>query len=481
MRTLVLTAVLATFLLGCGRPGEPDALQCALCGARNDIRGSIAALNGSQAQMAAWVIASFEKDTGISRVNEVDAAGLFTLSQLRTEKPQTLALYSPDYILQAVLAIPNDKTANTVKQFINIKSPNLPRIINKGAVMTFQDYNGITLTKDLAADQDGNGIPDGYSSIDGDPSKLHLDSGLALQTAGKVDLDQDGTFNDKDPDIDGDGVINWLDPDDDGDSIRDAFDGDANGDLVNDAAAGQAGAMLDQYFKEGIEFVAVQFTTNPKSDGTGDETSLTFTTKVRPDVTPLAVQIRGAPSLLNGANYISRDDPANPIPVAWNRLLADDGKSEDSSAGDRIFAKKVVLNAGMKPRPNESIFFQLVFGSTEKPWYMEFSFTFPDLTPRSIEAQYTPNGPAGTGLISLLKNPFEDSIQDFIWTVNVFDAADKIVWQSTPQTGATRQLSIPLSIIVAGQTYKYTVTAQTLDKVPGYPTFTVTTQKYNLQ
>jgi hypothetical protein len=485
-RAWLALAAAGLAVAACGRAGEADSVACALCGPRNDIRGSISSQNGSQAQMAGWVVTAFEKDTGIARVSEVDGAGLFTLQQSRTEKAQTLALLSPDYIVQSVLSIPNEKAPATIKQFFQYKSPNLPKLIHKGQIVSFQDFQGITVTKDLASDQDSNGVPDGSTSIDGDPTKLWEGWQLLAQAAageasfslqaGAVDLDLDGTPNQKDPDIDGDGIINWLDPDDNGNGIRDPFDGDQNGDLENDAAPGQED--IDLYFKEGVEYVAVQFEMKPKADASGDETTLKFTTKIRKDVTPLSVQIRGAPSLLNGANFIAPDAAGVPTVVAWNRLLGDDGLSEDNSANDRIYSKKVVLEGSKTPRFHEVVFFQLVFGTPDKPWYMEFPYTFPDLRPSGITAQYEPNARA----VLLIGNPFGDQIQDFVWAINIWDESlTKVLWTSQAQSGTVRQATIPENVLVADTVYKYTVVAQTMDKVPGFPAYTVHSPTYDLE
>lgn len=491
--------MVAAFLSACGGGGEADAVACAICGPRTDIRGSISSQNGSQAQMAGWVVAAFEKETGIARVAEIDAAGLLTFQQVRTEKTQTLALFSPDYIVRSVLSIPNDKAPSTIKQFFQIKSPNLPKIIHKGATIGFQDFNGITVTKDLAGDDDSDGVPNGYVSIDGDPTDAALiklrekpdnspplvenfNAAFALQ-GNSIDRDTDGTPNQKDPDIDGDGVINWLDPDDDGDAIRDPFDGDQNGDLENDASPGQED--IDLYFKEGIEYLAVQFELKPADDGTSEKTTLKFTTKVRDDVTPIDVKVRGAPSLLKGATYIARDENNQETILGWNGQLQDDGLSEDNNAGDRIFAKKIQLESGKKPRLHEIIFVQLVFANNDKYWSMEFPYTFPDLSPSGITANYQPNG----RIVKLLGQPFGAQILDFVWAVNVWidnpdDPPRRVVWtsQSRPWSPAINDqiVKIPENVLQEGVTYKFTVVAQTMDKVPGFPAYSVHSPFYEI-
>jgi hypothetical protein len=485
--TAVLLTFVATLLLArCGGVGESSSSGCSLCGEFNDISGSISPQNGTQSQMRGWVVASFERDTGIARAFEVDNAGLFQLKQVRTDLAQTFALLSPDYILQAVLSIPGP-VDNTISQFVKIKSQYLPRFIHKGTIITLQDIVGLSVTKDLAADMDGDEVPEGMLPIAGIDAALHGGfamrggvsgfSGFNLQAAANpLDQDIDGNPNETDPDIDGDGVINWLDTDDNGNGTLDVFDGDANGDLENDATPGQND--IDMYFKEGIEFLAVQFELKPKADGSGNETSLAFKVKVRDDVSPIAVQVRGAPSLLNGATYTQKDDTGTDQVIAFNRLLADDGTAEDSNPGDRLFGRRVVLDKAKSPRAYEVIFMQLVFGSEAAPWYMEFPYIFPDIKPAMITARYEPNMKS----VLLIGNPF-GTIQEFSWQILVFDSEDltKPMWFSPLVLGTDRQYEIPDNILDPDKTYKYSVSAQVLDKIPGYPSYNITSKLYDLQ
>ncbi len=464
IKTLLKLNIVIALVMSCGSPGDKPVVTCALCGTLNDIRGSIGTKSGSQAQMVGWVVASFERDTGIARASEVDNAGLFTFGMLRTDQAQTLALLTPDYILQAVLSIPSGNE-KAIQQFFTINKPILPKLINSGPILTFQNFEGIKVSKELAADQNGDQIPDGAQHI----------QGISLtQSPAVTDTDLDGVPNFKDTDIDGDGVINVIDPDDDGDGIRDAFDGDQNSDLLNDSA--RNGDNFDLYFKEGVEWIAVQHESKPKDDGTGVDTTLKFSTKVRSDVTPNAVQIRGAPSLLNSATFYTPDASGTLTIQPWNRLLQDDGISEDSGANDRLFAKKVNLATGKAPRSYETVFFQLAFGTPEKPWYLEYPYIFPDVKTSTISAQYDPN----TRTVLLVGNPFGD-VQDFVWIITVWDSKSNAIWTSQSVPGTTRQFQVQENILVTGETYKYSVVAQTLDKIPGYPAYTIHSIKYDLK
>ncbi len=479
-----LTAGLALTLAGCGNAGDKDSVKCVLCGSYSDIRGAIANQDGSQAQvLSGWVVAAIERSTMIARVAEVDASGLFTLGHVKTTEPLTLALFTSDYILQAVLSMPSP-APSSIRQFFRLKTTELPKLINKGPIITFQSSNGIEIAKDLASDQNGDGIPDGAVSIGAKGLGLGLNpafdlsglTGLRLaggQSDSAQDLDVDGIPNELDPDIDGDGIINILDPDDNGNGQLDVFDPDANGDYQPDNAPGQEDT--DQFFKIGVEWISAQFALKPLADGT-NETSLTFRTKVRDDVTPLAVQIRGAPSLLNNSYFIGHADDNTEIHTAFNRLLGDDGLSDDGAAGDRVFAKKVILDQAKAPRAQEAIFFQLVFGTKEKPWFMEFPYVFPALKPAAITAQYDAN----TKTALLVGNPFGE-YQSFLWTVHVYGADGKTIWNSQAIPGDKRQFGVQENIFALGATYTFDVSAQVQDKIPGNPAYVIYSKKYPLQ
>lgn len=81
-RLAIILPLMAQVAAACGKTGSAPTSACGLCGAMNDLTGSIASESGSQAEMAGWVIVSVEKDTGISRVATVGAAGIYTLSQV---------------------------------------------------------------------------------------------------------------------------------------------------------------------------------------------------------------------------------------------------------------------------------------------------------------------------------------------------------------------------------------------------------------
>jgi len=462
---------------GCGNAGESGKTKCSLCGEMNDLRGSISTKSGSQAEMAAWEVVSFEYDTGIARLGDVDDAGLYSLNRVRTDHQQTLALLTPDYILAAVLSItvPN-QPAKTIHQFVNFDAPIVPKLISNGPVITFENLNGLNITKKLAAASNNDGIPDGATKITA-PTALvgNASAGFALADP-IVDTNKDGIPNDLDPDINGDGIINWLDYDQDGNGILNDFDPDQNGDLIRDDSP--LGHNTSQYFNEGVEYIAVEFELTPKDDGSGNVNTLKFLTKIRDDLSPvpLAVQIRGAPTLLKSATYTAKDTQGTTVTAAFNGSLADDGQNEDGAANDRLFGRKIILPDGISPQPNQVIFFELVFGTKANPWYIDYPWTFPPVIPAPITAAYDSN----LKMVALIGNPFGD-IQDFQWIINVFDDQGHNVWQSGAVDGTTRQYAISTNILEPGKSYKFSVDAQSRDKVPSVPSFVVHSPQYPIQ
>jgi hypothetical protein len=456
---------LAAILISCGTAGTGSGSSCGVCGADTDIKGSITSQFGSSAQMKGWVVVFIEKLTGISRVAEVDNAGLYSLRKVKSSVAQTIVLLSPDYIVQSVLSIPPKTQSPAIRQYFKINNSIIPQLIHKGPIIQFQEIVGISITNDLAADADSDSIPDGSPGEAASLVQIGDDMG-SLNLIQYVDQDLDGTPNFKDTDIDGDGIANIVDSDDDGDKIRDVFDGDADGDLENDELTTKG----DQFFLEGVDYIAVQYQKKPKTTGTGYDITLTFTTRVQDTVSPIAVQIRGAPTLLNNALQQTTNSEDEAAETVWNRLLLDDGLSQDKQAKDRIFGAQVALADGLAPRHHEVLFFQLVFGSASNPWYLEYPFAFPDITPGTVTASYASKT---VTLLSLgAKGPFGD-IDNFKWAVNLFDSEGVAQWSSEPTDGTTTSIVIPDNQLVSGNTYAYEVVAQVLAKVKGLPAYTI--------
>src|SRR5690606_2030651 len=157
------------------------------------------------------------------------------------------------------------------------------------------------------------------------------------------------------------------------------------------------------------------------------------------DVGPTAVQVRGAPSLLNDAVVQATDPETGEVMSAvWDRRLLDNGDSNDSNPSDRIFAQKVLLADGKHPpRAHEMVFFQLAFGEGPSAWFLEFPYIFPPLKPSAVTANYEPT----TRTVLLLSNPFGE-VLDFSWSINLYNSTGLSVWSSQPLSGrTTRQFS----------------------------------------
>jgi hypothetical protein len=83
--------------------------------------------------------------------------------------------------------------------------------------------------------------------------------------------------------------------------------------------------------------------------------------------------------------------------------------------------------------------------------------------------------------VLLLGNPFGE-IQDYVWTINLWEAeTDKLLWTSLAIPGTTKQFTIQENMVDSTQTYKFSVVAQTLDKIPSYPSYAIHSTKYDLK
>jgi hypothetical protein len=325
----------------------------------------------------------------------------------------------------------------------------LPRLIHRGYVVSPQSSDGITLDTETVNDTNGDGAPDG-STV------------LGLAGLSGVDLDQDGVGNEIDPDIDGDGLLNVFDNDDDADGAEDVVDTDANGNLLVDTAE----TYGDQYFQTGVDFMATSLEVKPQSDGS-TKTYLIFSTKVRAGAVPLSVQVRGPTSLLNGSTIEASDStPAS----AWDKLLLDNGASEDGFEKDGIYARKVLLASGRVVRPFQSIFLQLAFGSATDPVFAEFPMTFPNIDLGSLAFSFSTS--TRTVVKSGASKPFGD-LTSYNWSVIINNSDGIKIYESPLTAGTTDSLVIPDKLLQSGSTYSFQATAQLLDRIPGYPAFVV--------
>jgi hypothetical protein len=475
---IFLFSAVASLLLACGNSGESPTSSNALP-AVVTVRGSIASESGNQSDMQGWIVVLVDKATEACIVSEVDAAGLYTLKGVTASKTYTLVLLSPTYVVSAVLSHPGLVT-NTVRQYFAITAATLPRLIHKGPIVTLQSEVGVTIQKDAATDLNGDGIPDGIANVIGiELSGARMLTGgplggFALTAAPKstTDYDKDGLRNVVDPDIDGDGLPNGFDSDDDGDGLYDIFDQDSDGDVIADSLQ----TDNDLYFPLGLEWLMTKFEMTPNDDDTFKST-LTFFAKVRGDgPLPSAVQVRGPIDLVT-ANIEAVSEDGSIIEQAWDKLLLDDGASEDAAADDLLFARKIVLPESKLPAFHQVTFVQLAYGSGDDQWFLEFPYTFAPVTPKAIKSTYQ----KFSGQISLTGNPFGD-IQDFMWRANVYDAETGLkVYTTEAKFGTDRAVTLPTDRLEVGKTYQYDVTAQVLDRVPGYVAYSINSPRQDLE
>lgn len=454
--TLLLTVTFITN--NCGNGGNKIQDSASL-GSVADISGSIASQSGSQSEMAGWMLVLVNHSNSVSRVTEIDQTGQFTFKHVFLNQYYSLVLLSQSSIIRAVLAHPSQQEGK-VQQVFKITAQTLPRLIHKGSILNFQNFNGIQLANDLAKDSNRDGAPDGTSAFElyanQDPIQL-----VASEDAS----------NGKDSDIDNDGLPNVFDPDSDGDGALNHFDSDANGDAVLDNQQ-ETGHL---YFNKGFEWIMVRYEMTP-IENNQYQRELTLLAKLHKSQisTPLSVQVRGPASLLNGSTVDVTDDQGTTIPIAWDGLLHDDGQSHDEGAADLLFARKIKLKAGSSPSANQVIFFQLPFGSAENPWFQEFAYTFAPITPSSITPEYI----SANRTVRLSGNPF-DEIQDFVWFVTVYQSSGSGLvktYSSKSLPGADRQFILPENTFETGQSYQYKIAAQVLDGVPGHAAYRIETQ-----
>jgi hypothetical protein len=467
--------VLVVLVSGCGQAGLNSSYSA---GELADVRGSLVASSGDQGNLVNWVVVMMERDTGVSRVGVVNAAGIYSFSNVNMSAPHTLVLLTPDFKFSSVLAI-TGAFSGTIRQFF-MPQEIIPKLIHRGEVLTFFSEDGLSITSDIAADGDSDLIPDGL-----DPDVVGLrdlgleemmssPQGLQLIASGH-DFDLDGVADINDPDIDGEGIPNWFDTNEDGDEFLDVFDGDANGNIVMDSSE-QYGSL---YFKDGIDFMSVQVERSIGTTGAVTST-VTIAADLMDGITPLAVDIRGAPSLFNGAsinNITTNDDGLEEIiSGAWDKRLLDDGLSNDNSANDRVFGRKVVLQTSKQPTANQVMFLRLAFGSSSSFWFKEYPFIFSDLTLANIVASYS----SSLRRVSLSGTPF-GSVTSYQWYVDVrgtitdgdVETTGIIHTSSAIDAVSTKNYTIPADTLESGGSYTVTIRAQALDQIPGAPSYTV--------
>lgn len=457
MRPMLAGILLACQFMACGgQDGDPFVGSQF---ARQSLSGTVRSITGSQSEMAGWVLVLMERDTGISRVDDIGSAGNYQLHGVISQQAHTLVLLDPQYRFSAILTYPGD-LPNTVRQYFRLSGNRLPTIVQNGPILDFTDSEQIFWESNFARDSNGNLIPDG------------LDLSLLNVLGSQVDTDGDGVPNWTDPDINGNGIPNWFDTDTDGDGIADIFDPDANGDGILDITQTKG----DVYFERGLSYIMVQVILDVQSDGSL-ETSLLMTAKTYDNYGGDEVSIRGANSLFEGAVAVSAAaDGGSPNTTSWDGLLKDDGQNEDGAAGDGIFARKVRLASGVAPQAKQVVFFRVRYSDGEEGYFEEYPFTFPSITTGVIAGSYE----SDRGVITKSGQPFGD-MSTYTWSVDIYDATGTKVFSSQPISGTTDEYQIPLGVLDNTQSYSAKLIASSLAQVPSYPAWIIRSESFDLQ
>ena len=179
--------------------------------------------------------------------------------------------------------------------------------------------------------------------------------------------------------------------------------------------------------------------------------------------------------MLNSALVEMLDTTGAPTAIKWDRLLLDDGLSGDASLNDRLFSRKITLEAGKSPRSHQMIFFQLAFGKADNPWLLEIPYTFPPVTLGSVTSAFDKT----TKTVQMVGTPF-GALNDYIWSVVIYNGEGTKIWESPTVKGVEKTFVVPSNILESGSSYKYSVVAQLLDRIPGYPAYLVRSKRYDI-
>ncbi len=455
LRYLKILPLLA--YLACSNAGDaPSAFS--LLGQHKDISGVITGDTGSPSELEGWKLALVESDTRIARLASVEPSGSFTFRHVFTAKTFTLLLFSPTYVLQSVLSF-TTSDASKVYQYFQITSDRLPRLIQKGSIISFQNDAGITFTNTTTTSTAGDGIPDGFAN------KLGLNSpnaSLTDSTSSHLTSTEDAVLKNRVADLDSDGVIDIIDPEVLGDGALNVFNSSANGFV----------AANNVYFPQGLQWLLARYEiTQPTSTSTAY--AMTFFAQNRStDPVPEQIQILGAPTLLSGATVEALNTNGQTETQTWDGLLKDDGLNYDGLSNDGLYARKVILANTTAPVANQVILFQLQFKDNADTWTEEYIYTFPKVTPATITTSYD----ATTRTITLAGDPFGSSIQNFQWSIALYLSVDGTlskVYSSPSIVGTTRTYTVPENTFESGKSYMYKATARSLDRIPGYGAYLV--------
>ena len=462
-----LSAAFLTALvwLACSNAGQAPTGFAGL-GPFELINGVISSSTGSFSELNGWNIALVERDSRIARVATVDASGAFTFRHVYTNNAFTMVLLSPSYVVQSVFSFPSS-VSTQIEQYFYISSNQLPQIVQQGPIITFLNANGVTFTNDLAPSSAGNGIPDGFNKKLGPNAASTALTALPLKKA--YALDNVTVLNDRLPDTDDDGIIDLIDPD-----VLGA--GELN--IFNTAANGFVPAN-NIYFSYGLEWLLARYEISAPTASTFQYAMTFFAQRRSADPAPTAIQILGAPALLANAEVQALTSTGQTVIKTWDGLLEDDGLNYDGLAGDGLFARKLILANSTPPVANQVILFRLAYTDTQDSWTEDYFYTFPPVTPSAISTSYN----SATQTVTLIGNPF-GTIQNFQWSLSLSQSSEGALTQiyaSPLLAGTELTTTIPSNTFTAGFNYVYTVTAQSLDRVPGYAAYTIESPITNAQ
>lgn len=442
---MVLNILLFFSMTCCSQSGSNSSDEIPL----KQVSGSIRISSGRQSDMANWTVLTLERTTLNARTALVGSNGTFELSHVREDRPRTIALLSPDHILRSMLSIPT-ASPTLINQYFSGTPAQLPPLVDRGPIVVFGSLDGITPIPDSIKSDRGDGVP----------NSAYGDTGYGL-----IDEGSRTTF-------DPNGLPEVFNPDRNSDGILDIFEMDVNANRKADAAEG----FGPNFYSEGLEYAAVQY--ELASDGSGTETAqILFSAKLKPGLKVQDIQIHGSNNITSGASTVSGG-----VSGAWDKTLLDDGGSDDSIAGDNIFARRITLSSATRLKSYEVVIFeprradgesnpsaQPVAGS-------KYPVTAPPLT---VSALSTPVWDSVTRTINRAGNPF-GTVTAYTWSVTVYDANSKPVYNSNAVDGSEDTLILPDNAFDSTGSYTAKVIARCQEQVPGYSFFVVTSPVVSL-
>ncbi len=414
-----------------------------------NITGSIKSSTGRQSDMVNWTLLTLEKTTQIARSAVINISGTFSIEHVREDREHTIILLSPDHLLRSILSIPT-KSTTVINQFFTGTPDQLPPLVERGPIVIFGSLDGIIPVDEAVNSDRGDGIPNaaygdhGYGLID-------TGSGSTLDLRGLPE-----SFN---PDRNTNGVL-------------DVFETDINQNKKIDTAEG----FGPNFFDEGLEYAALQYELSTNRSG-AETAQIIFSAKLKPDSIAQDIKIIGSSNIINGATTTSSGNT-----VAWDQTLLDDGASDDSLAGDRIFGRRITLGSASRLKSFEVVLFEprrsdAETAPTSSPVSgAKYPVTAPPLT---LSALSTPVWDSVTRTINRVGNPF-GTITDYKWSVTIFDANNKPVYSSAAIDGTEDTFVVPENAYDSTGTFTAKVTAKCQEQVSGFSFFVVTSPSVSL-